>query len=140
MDKVQKPLPIVTPLDELYWKFTQQHELRLQRCSRCRQFRFPASAVCPECDADEAEWIAVSGNGTLFSWVVFHKCYFPGFAQEIPYNVAMIRLDEGPMFISNVTGVDNAALRKGMRLSVYFEDVSEEFTIPKFRPSQDPGR
>lgn len=137
MSQKAKPLPIVTPLDAPYWEYTRRGELRLQQCGACGALRFPASAVCASCDSDVAVWTRVSGKGRVFSWVVFHKAYFPGFAAEIPYNVAMIALDEGPMFITNVIGVDNADLRKGMRVEVVFEKVSDEFTIPKFRPGAE---
>lgn len=132
---VAKPLPIVTPLDEPYWEYTRQGELRIQRCTDCDAFRYPSSALCPDCGSEHATWTRVSGKGTVFSWVVFHKCYFPGFAGEMPYNVAMIRLDEGPLFVANIVDVDNAAIRSGMPVEVVFDRVDERFTIPRFRPA-----
>ncbi len=38
----------------------------------------------------------------MLSWVVFHQKYFPGFAERIPYNVAMVRLDEGFDLVTNI--------------------------------------
>ena len=37
-----------------------------------------------------------SGRGRIFSYVVYHRVYHPAFAQEVPYAVAVIELDEGP--------------------------------------------
>ena len=129
-----KPLPSPLPFERPYWEHAKAHRLALQRCSRCATFRFPASPVCAKCDADEYEWTPTGGKGKILSWVVFHRCYFPSFAAEMPYNVALVQLDEGPVLCSNIVGTDNASISIGMRVSVVFEDVSPEFSIPQFTP------
>jgi uncharacterized OB-fold protein len=129
----QKPLPAITPLDKPFWEHARRHELRLQRCSNCGKFRYPASPVCADCDSDSYEWEKVSGRGKIVSWVVFHRCYFPSFAGEMPYNVAMIALDEGPLVISNVLA-PNDTLRGNLPVEVVFEDATADISIPKFRP------
>ena len=129
-----KPLPTVLPLERPYWEHAKAHRLALQKCAHCGVFRFPASPVCAECDSDEYAWTPTAGRGQIVSWVVFHRCYFPSFESEMPYNVALVQLDEGPVVCTNIVGTDNASLRMGMRLRVVFEDVSPEFSIPKFTP------
>ena len=106
----------------------------MQRCTACGQFRYPVSPVCADCDSDGYEWAKVSGRGKIVSWVVFHRCYFPSFEKEIPYNVAMIGLDEGPIMISNVLA-PNDRLRTGMPVDVVFEDATPDISIPKFKPA-----
>ena len=130
-----KPLPSPLSFERPYWEHAKAHRLALQRCSSCGTFRFPASPVCAECDADEYEWTPTGGKGKLLSWVVFHRSYFPSFEREVPYNVALVQLDEGPVLVSNIVGTDNTSLRSGMRLAVTFEDVTSEFSIPKFTPA-----
>jgi uncharacterized OB-fold protein len=130
----QKPLPSISPLDKPFWDFARKHELRLQRCTRCRKFRYPTSPVCADCDSDSYEWEKVSGRGKILSWVVFHHCYFPSFAKEIPYNVAIIALEEGPQMVSNILA-PNDTLRGQMAVEVVFEDATDEISIPKFRPA-----
>ena len=130
-----KPLPSPLAFERPYWDHARAHRLALQRCARCATFRFPASPVCAECDCGEYTWTPTGGTGKLLSWVVFHRCYFPSFERDMPYNVALVQLDEGPVLCSNIVGTDNASLRIGMRLAVVFEDVSPEFSIPKFRPA-----
>jgi uncharacterized protein len=128
-----KPRPIVSPIDKPYWEFLRKHELRLQRCGDCSAFRFPASPVCAECGSARYSWERSTGKGEVFSWVVFHKSYFPSFAANIPYNVTMVRLDDGPMFIANIVGIDNAAIKRGMPVEIVFDDVAEDLTIPRFK-------
>jgi len=128
-----KPLPSATILDRPYWEHAQRHELALQKCSDCGQFRYPASPVCPECDGAKYDWTRVSGKGCVISWVIFHRCYFPSFEDEMPYNVALIQLDEGPVVISNIVDIDNDEIASGLRVEVVFDDVDEQISIPKFR-------
>lgn len=130
-----KPRPIITPLDQQHWDLLRRHVLSFQQCPACGARFFPATPICSECGADDPEWVSACGQATLISWVVFHKSYFPGFNAELPYNVAIVRLDEGPSLVANVIGVDNASLRSGMPLEVAYEDVDDTLTIAKFRPA-----
>ena len=130
----KKPLPTITPLERPFWEHARKHELRLQRCTACGHFRYPVSPVCADCDSDGYEWAKVSGRGKIVSWVVFHRCYFPSFEKDIPYNVAMIGLDEGPIMISNVLA-SNDKLKIGMAVDVVFEDATPDISIPKFKPA-----
>ncbi len=129
-----KPRPVVSVHDRPYWEALRQHLYRLQRCADCRTYRFPASPVCARCRSARHSWEISSGLGEVFSWVVFHRSYFPSFAQDIPYNVAMIRLDDGPIVIADIVGIANEAITKGLRVKVRFDDVDDDLTIPRFAP------
>jgi uncharacterized OB-fold protein len=76
----------------------------------------------------------VSGRGRVFSYVVYHRVYHPGFADEVPYAVAVIELDEGPRMISNVIGIAPAELACDMRVEVAYQPITEEITLAKFKP------
>ena len=54
----------------------------------------------------------------------------------MPYNIAVVELDEGVRMTTNVVGCANEELLIGMSLEVTFERVSEEVAIPKFRRSR----
>jgi len=135
MDTHVKPRPIKSSSDSVYWDYLKKHELRLQQCNGCQIFRFPASPLCPECHSKDHAWQRVKGTGSVFSWVVFHKCYFPSFAKDVPYNVAMIQLDEGPIVISNIINIENSSIKQGLRVEVVFDDIDETLTIPRFTPT-----
>jgi uncharacterized OB-fold protein len=133
-DTVTKPLPSISEYNRPFWDYARQHELRLQRCLDCARPWAPVGPVCPHCFSARFEWARMSGRGTVASWVVFHKLYHPGFAEDIPYNVAFIELAEGPRLISNVVGVPNERLHIGMPVEVVFDDVGPNTSLPKFRP------
>lgn len=130
----QKPLPQPTPFDEPYWNYLKAHELRLPGCRSCGHIFFPPQPCCPRCLSDRLDWIPASGRGRVWSWVVFHHVYFRSFAEDIPYVVALVELEEGPRMVSTVVDCSPEDLRCDMPVEVVFDDVTPEFTIPKFRP------
>jgi uncharacterized OB-fold protein len=132
MTTTEKPIPRVDDLSRPFWEAANRGELTLQRCRECGQWRYPPSWGCPNCLSEGTEWAPVSGRGALYSWVVFHRSYHPAF--EVPYNVAIVELEEGPRLMSNVVECSLEDLRVGMPLEVTFERVTEEITLPKFRP------
>ena len=77
----------------------------------------------------------MSGRGKVFSFVVFHRAYHPAWEGKVPYNVALVELDEGPIVLSNVIGIDNAELAVGLPVAVAFEAVDESLSIPVFTPA-----
>ena len=105
----------------------------MPRCASCLRDWFPPSLLCPHCNSRDFSWSEVSGRGKVFSYVVFHRVYHPGFAEEVPYVVALIELAEGPRMISNVIGVSPDKVECEMAVRVIFED-REGGTVPKFTP------
>jgi uncharacterized OB-fold protein len=128
-----KPLPIISDFNRPYWEGARRHELRIQRCNACRKVWAPNAPVCPHCFSEDYSWEKTDGRGKIASWVVFHKVYHPGFARDVPYNVAFVELAEGPRIISNIVGVKNEELQIGMPVEVVFEDVNDTISLPKFR-------
>lgn len=133
MTDYTKPVPILGDDNRPFWEAARRNELRMQKCLDCGHIRYPINHVCPKCLSENAEWKQLSGRGEVFSYIVFHQVYHPGFAQDVPYNVAMIQLEEGPRMISNVVGVPNDQVRVGDKVEVTFDKATEEVTIPRFR-------
>lgn len=133
----ERPLPTIGEHNRVFWESLANHELRLQRCSGCGHLRHPVSETCPRCLSGRCEWEAVSGRGEVLATIVFHQVYHPAFADEVPYNVSLIGLDEGPRVISNVVGVDPHEVRVGDRVEAIFVAVSDDVTIHRFRRTGD---
>lgn len=129
-----KPLPVPSPESRPFWEALRHRELRLQQCRACGQWWFPPGNLCPNCLSEAWDWALASGQGSLISFVVMHRAYHPGFSDELPYNVAVVELAEGPRMVSNVIGCANEDLAIGMPLEVIFDAVTDEVTLPKFRP------
>ena len=134
MNEYKKPLPRPNRLSTPYWQGAKAHELSLQRCSDCGTWRFPPSERCAQCLSKRYEWTATSGRGRVWSWIAMHQRYYPAFEAEIPYNVAYVQLEEGPKLMTNLVEVAEAEIRCDMPVEVVFEDITDEFALPKFRP------
>jgi uncharacterized OB-fold protein len=128
-----KPLPIINDDNRQYWKYCQQHELRMQQCHDCGYIRFPPGILCPMCHSMNTDWVRLSGRGKIYSFVVYRVSYHPSYADDIPYAVAVIQLAEGPRMESNITGVEMEDLKVDIPVEVYFDDVTAEVSLPKFR-------
>lgn len=130
-----RPLPTPTPETQHYWDGARSGELRLQRCETCETVYFPPRPFCPACSSRDVHVFAASGKGKLYSYVINHM-KAPGF--EPPYAVAVVELAEGPRLMSNIVGCPQTpeALILDMPLEVTFEHVTDEITLPQFKPAE----
>ena len=134
------PPPERTQLTAPFWEALDRGELHFQRCAECRSAWLPARSECPRCLSPEWSWERASGAGRLVSWVVYHRAYHPAFADRLPYNVAIVELEEGPRLITNISGVRGGeGLRADMRVRL---GVEREHDVPlaRFTVAEAAGR
>lgn len=134
MTEYTKPLPTITDENREFWEGAKRGKLRMQKCGDCGHIRYPISHVCPKCLSYNFNWTDLSGRGEVFSYIVFYQLYNKAFEKDIPYNVALVQLEEGPRMYSNVVGVDNDAVKVGDKVEATFDPVTPEVTIPRFKP------
>lgn len=128
-------LPVLNGYSAEFYGFCRQHELRFQRCTNCHAWRHPPRPMCNQCHSFDAEWVAVSGAGTLYAWTVAVAPMGAAFAAKVPYIAAIVALEEGPRLASTLVDVAETDLRVGMPLRVCFDDLTPEVSLPKFRPA-----
>jgi hypothetical protein len=63
-----------------------------------------------------------------------HQQYHPAFAEALPYNFALVELEEGPRLVTNIVGCAHEDLRADMPVEAVFDAVSDETTLVRFRP------
>ncbi len=56
------------------------------------------------------------------------------FEGDVPYILALVQLEEGIRMMSNIVQCRPEEIAIGMNVQVFFDDVTEEITLPKFRP------
>ncbi len=130
-----KPLPYPDRDAQPYWDFAKRHELRMQHCAECRTPRFPPRPMCPQCQSPRDEWVRMAGTGTVYSWIVVHPPVLPAFADDAPYAVVLVQLDDDPTLrlVGTVSDVPPDQLTPGLPVEVWFDDVTDEVTLPKWR-------
>ena len=131
----QRPLPLINGDTKTFWDGCRDHLLKFQKCRECGHVRWPPSIICPKCHAQGSEWILSSGRGKIHSYVVYHQAFHPAFKEKLPYVVAIVELAEGPRILSNIVGSPHDQLRCDLAVSVTWEDVTEEVSLPLFRRS-----
>jgi uncharacterized OB-fold protein len=136
-DGYKKPLPTPSPESKRYWDGCRAHELWLPFCRSCESFYFYPRDFCPACFGWDIEWRKTSGRGRVYTYAIQHRAYHPAWQDEVPYVTALVQLDEGPRVYTNLVGIDPdpTQIRCEMPVEVTFDDVTEEITLPKFRPA-----
>ena len=129
-----KPIPVPSKETKPFWEATRQKKLVMPRCTSCGAYRFPVSRHCRACGKEGHEWVEVSGRGKVFSFITYHRHYHPGWANELPYVVGLIELEEGPRIISNIVGIEPEKISCDMPVAVRFEPITPEIALPKFAP------
>lgn len=115
------------------WDSAKERNLKMQRCASCQKWLMPPRPMCPNCQSMESEWVAVSGEGTICSWVTYAEAPHPAF--ESPHTVVLVDLAEGPRVVSNVVGIGADELEVGLPVRVVYEDADDVLTLFKFERS-----
>jgi uncharacterized protein len=137
MDIPAKPVPVVNPWAKPFWDAAREEKLVYQKCRNCNTNIFYPRIACPQCFSDDIEWVEASGRGTVYSCTVVESNAPSAFINDIPYVVAVIKLEEGVQLLSNIIGCDPYEVTCDMPVQVVFEKLNDEFTLPKFTPVKE---
>ena len=128
-------IPTPTPETKHYWEGAKQGELRIQACNSCKENYFPPRAFCPKCGSRDVKVVKASGKGRLYSYIINH---LPSPGYTPPFTVAIVELEEGVRLMTNLLEVepDPAKIELDMPLEVTFEKLSDEISLPQFKPAK----
>ena len=118
-----------------FWAGCDRGEILVQRCNDCRTYRWPPGPGCPSCASTESTWVPVTGNGTVYSWVVVRVPLADALADQVPYAVGLIALDEGIRIVSTISGCELEDIQPDMPVRADFTDTSEDTPIFTFIPT-----
>jgi uncharacterized protein len=133
--KIPKLVPQPDGLNAEFYAHCAAGELRFQRCTACATWRHPPRVRCAACGSDEVEWALASGRGQIYSWTITHRPLDPGFADEVPYAVLVVEMEEGPRLVGNLRELAPSDLALGLAVEVVFEPVAEHVALTQFRPA-----
>ncbi|MBW1790129.1 MAG: Zn-ribbon domain-containing OB-fold protein [Deltaproteobacteria bacterium] len=136
MNIPEKPVPVVNPWAKPFWEAARDEKLIIQKCKDCETYIFYPRIACPHCFSDGVEWVETSGRGTVYSYSVVTNNAPSAFIKDMPYVIAVVRLDEGVQMLTNIIGCDPDEVQFDMPVEVVFEKLNDEFTLPKFKPGE----
>jgi uncharacterized OB-fold protein len=136
-DRVVRPMDFVPDeLDAPFWEGCKRHVFLVHRCTECGRAYWPAS-TCIDHGSSAMEWQPASGRAEVFTYTVVHHAYDPSLADKLPYAVAVVQLDEGPFFHTDIVGCDPNAVHVGLRVCVTYDAIDDETVVPHFTPDSD---
>ena len=134
-DAQRKPLPVPDADSAAFWAGLRDGRLLLQHCLACGHVQYYQQGLCRVCGSERLEHRAASGRGRVYSYSVVHRAPGPAFKADTPYAVLLVELAEGPRMISSLADGDPAAVAIGMAVEIVFDAVTDQVTLPRFRPA-----
>jgi uncharacterized protein len=136
-----KPTPNIDRDNEPFWEGLRRHELLVFRCKSCGASYWPV-AYCRTCPAEpfygNMAWAPASGRGKVFAVNIHRFAFHPGFKEDLPYVYALIELEEGPIYGTNVIDCAPEDVKIGLPVEVTYRDIQpdegEPFTLAYVRP------
>jgi len=131
-----------------FWRETpRRYNLGGSRCTVCGTIYFPPRAVCPECTShrqsiEKMVPFQLSGYGEVLSYTVVHEPA-EGFEMQVPYVLALVKTEEGPVLTGQVVDVEPPNVRIGLKVRATFRKLREEGAAGvihygyKFTPDED---
>lgn len=134
-----------------HWRTqTSRYSLVGVICDTCELKVFPPRDLCPACGKPVTRPYQFQGRGVVYSYsTVFQGPN--GFADTVPYVVALVELAEGPLVAAQLTDVNRDEVRIGMPVEMVTRRLRDDgpqgillygykFRPPLVPPSPAPGR
>jgi uncharacterized protein len=131
-------LPTIEDESRPFWSAAGERHFLIARCRSCRHAHHYPRPFCPFCWSEDVVWEEASGRATLYTYsTVYVNDLYP-FREKLPYVAAVVDLDEGPRVMTRLVDVEESELRVGLPVVVDFEQLTDDLTVPVFRPAKVP--
>ena len=88
-----------------YSEALKQDKLLGLKCKECDAVIVPPKMVCLSCGSPNLDIVELAGKGEIQTFTVVNVAA-EGREDEVPYIIVMVKLDEGPWIMGNLTGID----------------------------------
>lgn len=122
------PDPVVSPETAAFWDAAAQGRFLVRHCTACNKAHWYPRTLCPLCASQATEWRAGSGRGVVYTFSVMRRA-------GAPFVIAYVRLEEGPLMMTNIVDCDPQRVRIGDPVVVVFRHSESGFAVPCFRPA-----
>ncbi len=115
------------------WRRIPEHyNLIGKKCSGCNELYFPSREVCVKCGSLKMEDYKFKGEGNIITFTIIRtgvndpESEMPEKAfRKIPYNLAIIQLEEGPMLTAEIVDCMPEEVEIGKKVEVVFRKILE---------------
>ena len=128
-----------------FWReIPQRYNLMANQCGSCNKVYFPPREACPYCrrkSIGKMKELKLSGKGEILTYTIVHVGP-EDFENQVPYPIAIIKLDEGPKITAQIIDCDPSQVKIGMRVESTFRKIQQDgetgaiYYGYKFKPSK----
>jgi uncharacterized OB-fold protein len=133
--ELPRQIPVPDELSKPFWDAVNERRLVVQSCTACNALQYPPRPRCEDCGSETLEWKDTSGRGSISGYIVIHDSRMRVWSPEVPYNVAIIQLEEDPTinFFANLPGTPVDDVPVGAPTEVIFEEVAPGQLVPDWQ-------
>lgn len=112
-----------------FWRENQsRYNMQGKKCGACEKVYFPPRDLCPKCrraSIGKMEALKLSGKGKVVSYTTVHDG-LPEFSMQVPYMMAIIELEEGPMITGQIVDAEPEDIDFGTEVESVFRKLGQE--------------
>lgn len=128
MDRTNIVDPPITAESQVFWDAAALGRFLIKRCPACARHHWYPRDACPFCPSMTTEWVEASGHAEIYTFSYFARA-------PQPYVAAYVRLQEGPLMMTNIVACDPATLAIDQTVELVFQQSPGGFAVPMFKPS-----
>ncbi len=110
-----------------FWVAAAAGRFLVRACNQCGKVHWYPRIFCPFCSSEDTAWRASAGRGRLYAFSEVVRT-------ASPYVLAFVRLDEGPIMMTNIIDCDPDTLRIDQPVRFVMQACAEGRTVPMFTP------
>ena len=112
-----------------FWReIPQRYNFIGNTCGSCNRIFFPPREACPYCrrkSMGKMKEVQLSGKGEVVTYSIIHVGP-ENFEEQVPYPIAIIKLEEGPQITAQIVDCDIKDVHIGMKVESTFRRIQEE--------------
>jgi uncharacterized OB-fold protein len=109
-----------------YWReIPQRYRLEANKCETCDTKFFPPRLLCPQCKKRDLVPVKLAERGKIITYTIIRVPPHQ-FADQAPYVVGVVELDDGVMLTAQIVDCDFEELKVGKRVRIEFRKIFQE--------------
>ena len=114
------------PTPSRYWReIPQRYRLEANKCETCDTKFFPPRLLCPQCKKRDLVPAQLAEKGKIITYTIIRVPPHQ-FADQAPYAVGIVELDDGVMLTAQIVDCDFEELKVGQRVRIEFRKIFQE--------------